>query len=113
MIESFDFKSNFWDQNPNIKYLSPFGDLYSEDKSKGKTNSSDFMWALILYFDLENSPYKRMENKDKEEEIKKFWFPEIDFDKIKEFEIAFSDSCLSYAQKVLLFWRTTLEERNT
>ena len=54
-----------------------------------------------------------MENKDKEEEIKKFWFPEIDFDKIKEFEIAFSDSCLSYAQKVLLFWRTTLEERNT
>ncbi len=44
-----DFKPelNFWELNPHLIYVKPFANLYSNDKSKDKTDSSNDMWCIL------------------------------------------------------------------
>lgn len=37
---------NFWELNPHLRYVRPFSELYAEDSSKGKWDSSNNMWCV-------------------------------------------------------------------
>lgn len=47
-LNNFDVKNNFWEVNSNFLILDTFKELYENDKSKKKDNSSKFMWGLSL-----------------------------------------------------------------
>ena len=49
VIDNFDITANFWKIYPQFKIS--FGNLYSKDKSKDKTDSSKIMWAIALFAD--------------------------------------------------------------
>jgi hypothetical protein len=40
--------TNFWEINPQLIIIKPFSDLYENDKSKGKNNSSKDMWVIFF-----------------------------------------------------------------
>ncbi len=42
---------NFWELNPHVIYVEPFRDLYDEDKSKNKEQSSKDMWCILWMTD--------------------------------------------------------------
>ncbi len=53
---------NFWELNPFFKVIDPFSNLYEQDKSKNKIESSKKMIAVFLLteVDEEENPFARM-----------------------------------------------------
>jgi len=51
ILNGFDVEVNFWRANPQLKVPQPFADILSKDKSKGKSKSSQIMWAIALLVD--------------------------------------------------------------
>jgi hypothetical protein len=63
--KGFPTDSSFWDTYPDFKL--PFKDVYDKDKSKGKKDSSNLMWAISLlnhrssvYYDLVKEEKERL-----------------------------------------------------
>lgn len=57
ITDSFNTDANFWKMFPELTLPAPFSDLYSSDKSRGKKESSDLMWAIALCYDTESRFY--------------------------------------------------------
>lgn len=49
-VDNFNTELNFWDLYPEFKVLNPFKDIYKKDKSKGRRESSTFMWFIALCY---------------------------------------------------------------
>lgn len=58
MIQIFDIEQNFWDMYPDFKIALSFKDLYKQDKSRGRVNSSKLMWFIAYTTDLNSKFYK-------------------------------------------------------
>lgn len=41
-------EENFWELNPQLKYISPFKEVHQADKSKNKETSSKDMWCVWM-----------------------------------------------------------------
>lgn len=57
LIKTFSVDSNFWDLYPNLKVPEVFSNLYKDDKSKKKEDSSKIMWAICLCYDTKSEFY--------------------------------------------------------
>lgn len=49
-VDNFSTDMNFWDLYPEFKITNPFKEIYKKDKSKGRGNSSTFMWFIALCY---------------------------------------------------------------
>jgi hypothetical protein len=50
---------SFWEVNQQFKVKQPFKSLYSDDKSKGKMDSSDMMWFIAFCYDRNSIFYNQ------------------------------------------------------
>lgn len=115
LVERINVDENFWILNPEVKYFSPFTQLFDEDLSKNKEKSSKIMWAIFLFTDPA-SKFNRLAAEDKEVEIKNNYLKDEDFtfeeDTVKLYVEAYKNLLLSKAQREFLNWERKIEERN-
>lgn len=64
MINTFDVDKNFWIENPDMKAINPFKELYESDTSKKKSESSLIMWFIVLCYDRESKFSKLLPDGD-------------------------------------------------
>lgn len=62
MINTFDTDKNFWIEHPDMKVISPFKQIFEDDKSKKKEDSSKMMWFIVLCYDRDSKIFKLPEN---------------------------------------------------
>jgi hypothetical protein len=95
----FDIRKNFWDQNFAYKFLSPFDQLYKNDSSKDKKESSKLMWAFWLYTSPHTyNPFKNIQGDRKIEAIRRY-APKFDIEEHSAYIEAFEHESLSAAAK--------------
>ena len=112
-IIEFDGKqqTNFWDQKPLLKTISPFKEFYKKDRSAKSVESSKIMWAIAL----KNHPNSDLYNiPEKEELISKDFLnsPKFKWGNYEELETAFINICMTQAQKSLHEWNVTMIKRD-
>lgn len=61
ILDAFDTKQNFWDNNPQLQLVGDFKKLYTSDKSRNKTASSKLMWTVALIWDRTSKFYDQPE----------------------------------------------------
>lgn len=115
VVESFNQKSNFWDENPQLAIINPFKTLMKNDKSKSKIDSSTLMWAIALINHPKSDLYY-VENKEdvitkdmlgvKESNLEQFWIDK------KPLVDAFTNACLSQAERSLVDWYDYMRKRD-
>jgi hypothetical protein len=50
--------TNFWDNHRDITAINPFKDLYKNDSSEDKIDSSNMMWFVVLCYDKTSKFFK-------------------------------------------------------
>lgn len=114
-LSAVNVDENFWELNPEIKYIQPFKFTY--DASKDKEQSSKWMWAVYLYCDPD-SRFARMEEDDKEKEIVENYLglsveqSPFQTNEFKGLIEAYKDKILSKLQKSYNRLLKKLEERD-
>lgn len=110
ITENFSLMNNFWDFNQQFTVVSPFKELYNSDKSRGKKNSSNIMWAIALCYHPKSDLYNLG---DKEARV-------FDMVKDKSFNLedyedyidAFKNACLTQAEKSMVAWDDFMRKRD-
>jgi hypothetical protein len=106
-----EFKHQFWEVNPEFKFVAPYDAFYTSITDKKKT--SMVMWAIYLLCDI-NSPKIWLRIDEREEEIKTFFIkdPEFTFTRYQHLIEAYPKVVLSKIQRELKVWHDKIEERN-
>lgn len=97
--DKFDIRKNFWTDNFQIKYISPFKELYDRDTSPDKLQSSNWAWCCWLYCD---PSFSNKIGKLREEEKKSAilsYCPDFDFEDkvVSKCLQVYDELCLSEA----------------
>lgn len=103
-------EDNFWELNPHVKYLTKFKDLYENDKSKNKAKSSKQMWAIVLFTDVK-SPFRRIEETQRKEEVLNYINKEFPWEDIEPYFKPYEEVCLSEKQQLFKSWGDKLRTR--
>ena len=105
-------KANYWDTHPNINNLSCFRELYTSDKSKEKTSSSNVMWALeMLCTNDSKNVMRNMTRNEREQELLDNYLTSEEFEKVLAYEKDFENYKMSYLSKRFRFYQKLLEQR--
>jgi hypothetical protein len=108
---NFDIDTDFYDENPHFKILSPFKRLWD----KSKKEASKQMWAIFLYCDGHPSknPLYNLGKEDRKREIENGYF-KINWDDktVKECIEAWDTVVLTDAERSMKSWRDKLMERD-
>lgn len=114
-LNSVNIDENFWQHNPEIKYIVPFSKLYDSDPSKKKEYSSQLMWAIYLFSDP-NSRFSRMFTTERMKEIQDNYLKDKNFnwaeETIKELIYSYEDKMLTKLQQSYNRLIRKLEERD-
>lgn len=108
LVDIWNIEGSFWDSNPQLKVA--FKDIYSKDKSKNKSNSSQIMWAVALFIDPK-SKFKDLDEGYREELIKDDYLSSFSVKGYKE-TIEKWKSFLSPAERQLILWEKFINEKN-
>jgi len=116
MVKVWTPRENFWEIHPMLKDMRPFKFFYDKDKSKGKKESSKIMWAIAMSIDPHtDNAYKNMAPETKKNLIsedylndKKFNWDHPEIVKLSE---AYTDHCLTIAEKELIGYEEKLAQR--
>lgn len=114
LIASFDYKENFWEVNPSFLSISIFQNLYDDDNSSKKKQSSQIMWAVAFYTDVnENNVWRNLDSSEKEELIKEdvLKSKKFDWSTLKPLIDTYKSLILSTAERKLVDFYNKLEER--
>lgn len=107
----FNIEVNFWKNNPQLKHIQPYKELYDSDTSKDKEESSKQMWAVWLFIDVN---YENKVGKIKDVEARKdairSYYPRVDFEDelFNKILTAYPQDCLSPAAKAFQKEQETL-----
>lgn len=105
----FKGDENFWEMNPQYKYI--FSEFYENDKSKNKEKTSRIMWAI--FFRLHpKSDFYNLSNRD--ELIASKWLkdPKFKWSDYQDQLNLFSETILTQAEKSLNAWNETMAKRD-
>jgi hypothetical protein len=110
ITKNFSPTNNFWEFNPAFKIAKPFKQLYNSDKSRGKVNSSNIMWAIALCYYPKSDLYYL---NDKEARV-------FDMVKDKSFKLEdykehineFIDMAVTQAEKSMADWENRMRDRD-
>lgn len=116
LIKSWNTDLNFWELNPLMKTIGEFKDLFNNDKSKNKVDSSKVMWAIALLIDPnENNVWRNVTEDEKKLlikedflEDKKFFWEDPFIVKLIE---KYIHHCLTHSEKELLIYEEKLIQR--
>lgn len=111
-LKDFDLNVNFWKVNPQLKMPESFNKLYKEDKSKGKKNSSQLMWAIALCYDPNSKFYNLIEKARKTLVEQDFAKEKIDWKGLEPQIELYKSLFMSQATRSLDNWKLKLEERD-
>jgi hypothetical protein len=111
--KDFDPTMNFWEINPQLIYINPFSDLYSNDKSKNKEQSSKDMWCILWMNDPDEDVNKfyRIPKEERIETCKNFnktFDPQHPL--IEECSKYYTELCLSADEKAYKLQKDQLIE---
>jgi hypothetical protein len=111
VIDSWDTTANFWEINPQLRTPSVFSKMYSEDKSKGKAQSSRLMWAIAYYADFD-SKYRALSDSERQKLISEDVLKQPDFDwsGLSEYIKAW-DMYKSVPMKQMTEWERLMNEK--
>lgn len=117
ILEHFDLDVNFWEMHPQFRIMENFKDLYRNDKSRGKKDSSQLMWAIALLLDKsKNNAYRNLPDEEKREQLAKHFLKIEDFDwessKMKNLIDTYKKFALSQAERTLIAWEEKMKERD-
>jgi len=111
VVESWDTQANFWEVNPQLKTPSVFHTLYTEDKSKGKAQSSKLMWAIAYYADFD-SKYRPLSEGERKKLIAEDILKNPDFNWSEvEMHIKAWDIFKSVPMKQMTEWERLMNEK--
>ncbi|AGO48984.1 hypothetical protein N356_gp092 [Cellulophaga phage phi14:2] len=66
IVRNFNTNDNFWETNPSFLTVAIFQKFNSEDKSKGKSKSSQIMWAIAFLLDPhQDNIWRNLSDEDK------------------------------------------------
>lgn len=107
---------NYWDMNPMAKLFKPFSEFHDTDKSKGKTKSSQIMWAVAMLLDPHEDNFVRNNSDyDKRILIATDYLDDADFDweapHIKTLIEAYTKFCVTTAERELIRYEEKLTDR--
>lgn len=111
ILDTFDPEVNFWEVHPQLKIPKPFADLYKADKTKGKSKSSNLMWA-IAYVYHPKSKFYNLPLEQKQRIVAKDFLKDKNFDwsSIDDEIKLFKELCMTPAERSLdNFYRKLLE----
>lgn len=116
IVESYKPGVNFWDQHPDFLATQPFLNLWKEDKSKGKTNSSTSMWFVVFCFDMD-SKYYNLEFEERCSILGEDYCGDANYyqhhkDTVDKLQLAYCKLVDSKAKRSLRNWFDKLEERD-
>lgn len=111
-LHNFDIGSNYWKIDPQLKAVEPFATLFKNDKSKGKGNSSQIMWAISLFCDPESRLFKLTKKRKQEIIEKDYYKKELDWGKYKEHIETYTSLYTTQAIRSLVNWEEKLQERD-
>lgn len=117
VLNKFDTDINFWNENPQMKSMVNFEELYTKDKSKNKVDSSQIMWAIALLLDKsKHNNYRNLPEEEKKEQLAKYFLKKPDFDwedpQIRILTETYYKTCISQAERSLIEWENKLKERD-
>lgn len=103
IVKEFKPELNFWELNPQIRYIEPFNEVYELDK--GKEESSNIMWVTFFMCDPDNEKNKfyRYKIEERKKFIEENFYPDVDWESellVKSME-AYPQKCLTAIQKAL------------
>lgn len=108
-----DIDSNFWEVNPQFKYITEFKDLYTKDKSKNKENSSRIMWTVIMYVDPIRSLFSNMSEENRKAELTHYLGKvKHDWEEIIYLGEVYMDKSLTKAERAFKAWTDKMLERD-
>lgn len=80
ILDSFDTDVNFWEHNPQLRYVENFSELHKGDKSRGKADSSQLMWAIALLMDKsKNNNFRNMPEEERRFQLAKYFLKDDKF----------------------------------
>lgn len=115
LLTSYTGNSNFWTINPQLKIPELFFNLYSEDSSEDKKESSDIMYALVFFTDpSEENKFCNIPIQDRKRLISKDFLknPEFNWDKYTEHIELLKELVFTQAERSLINYRKELEQRD-
>lgn len=116
LVTSIDPRVSFWEANPAFLSIKCYKNLHDSDKSKGKTDSSQIMWAIVYLVDMsEANPWKNISEHDKKNIIKTDFLKNAKFnwDDYKELIEEYANRVLSIPERELRNFHNKLKERQT
>jgi len=100
--DNFDLKANYWELNPQHKYIAPYATLY---KKYGKSKSSKLMWVIVLlkHPDDKKNKFIALTEEEKIKSIEKYIYPNLDWDDIvfQDCLKKFPEMCLTEIQSLV------------
>lgn len=115
IAKNFNTDLNFWELNPMFKTVKRFLKLYEDDKSKGKKDSSQLMWAIALLIDPnEANIWRNLSEEDKKMLIRTEFLNEKDYFKWEDHQELideYENRCLTIAEKELIRFERKLVDR--
>lgn len=93
---------NYWDYNPQIRFINPFSKMYDTDN--GKDESSKKMWCCAFFHDPDEevNRFFRLSTEQKKQALTKY-YPKLDWDDelFQECLDAYPFECLNSIQRAL------------
>lgn len=114
LLANYENNNNFWKLYPSYKTPKLYKELYDNDKSKNKIESSNLMWALIFMFDkTEYNPYKTLQVTDKIEVINEdiLGIPNFDWSKYTELKNFTHKLIMTEIERTYYAYLEKMEER--
>ncbi len=114
--KEFKPDQNFWELNPHLRFVKPFSELYGEDESKNKTNSSKTMWCIFYLSepDEDINLYYRLGYDDILDICHKFnkTFDETN-ELVRECIATYPEVCLTVIERTLKVTKDLFKKRNS
>lgn len=114
--KEFKPDQNFWELNPHLRFVKPFSELYSEDTSKNKLQSSKDMWCIFFLSEPDENinVYYRLDNDEILAVCKRFNPNFHDTDElIKTCMREYPEVCLTVIERMLKITKDFLKKRNS
>lgn len=112
LVKDYEVGVSFWNVNPQLTKMGPFAKLYSRDKSRGKSKSSDQAWGIFMYAEnSERSLFANLPEKKKKEVIQESFGVDFRGKIINECIEFYKEYCFSPIEKMLMQYETFLKRR--
>lgn len=117
ILEKFDTDVNFWEVNPQLKLVDEFSELYKNDKSKNKVDSSRTMWAIALLLDKsKNNQFRNLPFEEAKDQLAKHFLKDETFEWgnpwVQRLMEQYEKLILTQAMRSLRNWESKMKERD-